>query len=318
MTGYIVRRFLDAVLLLLILSFVIFMVMRLLPGDPVLMLITGDELSQTSGEKLAQLRHEFGLDRPMLVQYVTWLSGLFKGDMGISIIHRDRVGHEILRRLPITLHLGLSAFIFGSFLGVVLGIVSAVRRGGWIDAFVTFFANFGVAAPPFWFGALLIYVFGVYLKVLPVSGYTSPFTDFWGSFRQSLMPIVCLAVFPIASVARQMRSSMLEVIHQDYIRTAWSKGLKERVVVMRHALKNALIPVVTLFGITLRYVVGGSVVIEIVFNIPGVGRLAVDGAVAQDYPVVQGIILVIAIIVVMINLIVDMFYGWLDPRIRYE
>ncbi len=318
MTTYLVRRLLDAVLLVLILSFVIFLVMRLLPGDPVLMLITGDELAQTSEEKLAQLRHEFGLDRPLVVQYVAWVGGLLRGDMGTSIIHRDKVGAEIFRRLPITLHLGLAAFILGSFLGVILGIAAAVRRGGWLDAFVTFLANLGVAAPPFWLAALLIYLLGVHLRVLPVSGYTSPFTDFWMSLKQSLMPIACLAVFPVASVARQMRSSMLEVIHQDYIRTAWSKGLKEGVVVMRHALKNALIPVVTLFGITLRYVVGGSVVIEIVFNIPGVGRLAVDGAVAQDYPVVQGIILLIAVVVVAINLAVDLFYGFLDPRIRYE
>jgi peptide/nickel transport system permease protein len=318
MTNYIIRRLGEAVLLLLILSLLIFLVMRLLPGDPVLMLITGDELAQTSEEKLTQLRHEFGLDKPYAVQYVTWLKGLFTGDMGTSIIHRDDVRHEIFRRLPITLHLGLTAFVVGSVVGVVLGIVSAIRRGGWIDAIVTFLANLGVAAPPFWFAALLIYVLGVHYKVLPVSGYTSPFTDFWLSFKQSLMPIICLAVFPIASIARQMRSSMLEVICQDYIRTAWSKGLGERIVVLRHALKNALIPVVTLLGIILRYVVGGSVVIEIVFNIPGVGRLAVDSAVAQDYPVVQGIILVVAAIVVLINLVVDLFYGFLDPRIRYE
>lgn len=318
MTAYIARRLLDAVLLILILSLVIFLVMRLLPGDPVLMLITGDELAQASEERLAKLRHEFGLDKPLLVQYVTWLGGFVKGDMGTSIIHRDDVRHEILRRLPITLHLGLTAFILGSFVGLVLGIASAVRRGGWLDALVTFLANLGVAAPPFWFAALLIYLFGIHLKMLPVSGYTPPFTDFWLSLKQSLMPIVCLAVFPIASVTRQMRSSMLEVICQDYIRTAWSKGLKERVVIMRHALKNALIPVVTLLGIILRYVVGGSVVIEIVFNIPGVGRLAVDSAVAQDYPVVQGIILLVAAIVILINLVVDLFYGWLDPRIRYE
>jgi peptide/nickel transport system permease protein len=318
MITYIIRRLFEAVLLVLILSLVIFLVMRLLPGDPVLMLITGDELAQTSGERLAQLRHEFGLDRPLFVQYVTWLGGLFKGDMGTSIIHRDDVRHEIFRRIPITLHLGLVAFILGSLLGLVLGIAAAVRRGGWIDAMVTFLANAGVAAPPFWFAALLVYLFGIHLKILPVSGYTSPFTDFAMSMRQSLMPIVCLAVFPVASVARQMRSSMLEVICQDYIRTAWSKGLKERMIITRHAIKNALIPVVTILGIILRYVVGGSVVIEIVFNIPGVGRLAVDSAVAQDYPVVQGIILAVAAIVVTINLIVDLFYGWLDPRIRYE
>jgi peptide/nickel transport system permease protein len=318
MTTYIIRRLLHAVLLILILSLIVFLVMRLLPGDPVLMLITGDELAQTSEERLAQLRHEFGLDKPLLLQYVTWLGQLFKGDFGTSIIHRDNVRHEIFRRIPITLHLGLTAFIIGSLIGLGLGIASAIRRGSWIDTMVTLLANLGIAAPPFWFAALLIYLFGIHLKVLPVSGYTSPFSDFWISLRQSLMPILCLAVFPLASIARQTRSSMLEVICQDYIRTAWAKGLREGLIIIRHAVKNALIPVVTILGIILRYVVGGSVVIEIVFNIPGIGRLAVDSAVAQDYPVIQGIILLIAAIVVVINLAVDLFYGWLDPRIRYE
>jgi len=318
MTSYIIRRLLHAFFLIFILSLIIFLVMRLLPGDPVLMLITGDELAQTSEERIAKLRHEFGLDKPLLFQYVTWLGQLFKGDLGTSIIHRDNVRNEIFHRLPITLHLGLTAFILGSFVGLLLGIASAIRRGSWIDAFVTMLANLGVAAPPFWFAALLIYLFGVHLKVLPVSGYTAPFNDFWMSLRQSSMPILCLAVFPIASVARQTRSSMLEVICQDYIRTAWAKGLREGIIITRHAIKNALIPVVTLLGIILRYVIGGSVVIEIVFNIPGIGRLAVDSAVSQDYPVVQAIILLIATIVIVINLTIDLFYGWLDPRIRYE
>ena len=318
MTTYIVRRFFHAVLVIFILSFVIFLVMRLLPGDPILLLVTSDELAQTSEEKIAQLRQEFGLDKPLAVQYVSWLGGLFKGDFGTSIIHRDNVKHELFRRLPITLHLGLTAFILGSLIGLVLGILSAIRRGSWIDGLVTLLANLGVAAPPFWFAALLIYFFGIYLNILPISGYTSPVNDFWISLRQSVMPILCLGVFPICSTARQTRSSMLEVICQDYIRTAWAKGLREGIIVTRHALKNALIPVVTVMGVILRYVIGGSVVIEMVFNIPGLGRLAVDSAVAQDYPVVQGIILLVATIVVMINLLVDLLYGWLDPRTRYE
>lgn len=318
MTTYILRRLTHAVLLIFILSLVIFFVMRLLPGDPILMLITGDELAQTSQERITQLRHEFGLDKPLLLQYINWLGQFLRGDFGTSIIHRDDVKREIFRRLPITLHLGLFAFFFGAIIGLVLGIFSAIRRGRWIDSLVTFLANLGVAAPPFWFAALLIYLFGIHLKILPIFGYTSPFNNLWLSTKQSLMPIMCLAVFPIASIARQTRSSMLEVICQDYIRTAWAKGLKEGLIITRHAIKNALIPVITIMGIILRYVVGGSVVIEIVFNIPGIGRLAVDSAVAQDYPVIQGIILIVAMIVVLINLIVDLLYGWLDPRIRYE
>jgi len=318
MTAYVIRRVLQAIVVLLILSLVIFLVMRLLPGDPILLLVTGEELEQISEEKIAQLRHEFGLDKPLLVQYVDWLGQVARGDFGTSIVHRDDVRKEIFRRIPVTLHLGLVAFIIGALLGTLAGVVSAVRRGSWLDSFVTLLANLGITAPPFWVGVLLIYLFGLYLKVLPIYGYTRPFEDFWLSTRQSIMPILCLAAFPLAATARQMRSSMLEVMRQDYIRTAWSKGLAERVVMLKHALKNALIPVVTVQGVILRFVIGGSVVVETVFNIPGLGRLAVESIISQDYPVVQGIILVVAVFTVVINLIIDLLYGWLDPRIQYE
>lgn len=318
MTTYIIRRLLHAILVILIISLVVFFLMRLLPGDPILMLLTGDELAQSSEERIALLRQEFGLDRPLVVQYVTWLGQVVQGDLGTSIIYRDDVRQEIFRRLPVTLHLGLLAFILGVLIGLLAGTVSAVRRGGWLDSIVTLLANMGITAPPFWLGVLLIYLFGLHLKLLPVFGYTSPFQDFWLSMRQSLMPVLCLAAFPIASTARQTRSSMLEVMRQDYMRTAWAKGLAERRVITRHALKNALMPVVTLQGTVIRHVIGGSVVIETVFNIPGMGRLTVDAVIGQDYPVVQGVTLVVALAVVTTNLAVDLLYGWLDPRIRYE
>ena len=304
--------------MLFILSIVIFLVMRLLPGDPILMLITGDELSQSSEERIQALRREFGLDRPLPLQYLSWLKDVLRGDLGTSIVHRDKVEVEIRRRLPITIHLGVSAFALGILLGIPLGIISAVRRGTWWDSIVTFLANLGITAPPFWLGVLLIYFLGLYLKLLPIFGYTSPLEDFWMSVRQAIMPVICLAVYPVAATARQTRSSMLEVIPQDYIRTAWAKGLTERLVIARHALKNALIPVATLQGIILRFVLGGSVIVETVFNIPGMGRLAVEAIVAQDYPVVQGVILVVGIITILINLLVDLLYVFLDPRIRYE
>jgi peptide/nickel transport system permease protein len=318
MKTYIFRRLLQAILVLFILSIVIFLVMRLLPGDPILMLITGDELSQSSEERIQALRREFGLDRPLPLQYLSWLKDVLRGDLGTSIVHRDKVEVEIRRRLPITIHLGVSAFALGILLGIPLGIISAVRRGTWWDSIVTFLANLGITAPPFWLGVLLIYFLGLYLKLLPIFGYTSPLEDFWMSVRQAIMPVICLAVYPVAATARQTRSSMLEVIPQDYIRTAWAKGLTERLVIARHALKNALIPVATLQGIILRFVLGGSVIVETVFNIPGMGRLAVEAIVAQDYPVVQGVILVVGIITILINLLVDLLYVFLDPRIRYE
>jgi len=317
MTTYIIRRLIQSVLVLLMVTMIVFLAMRLLPGDPILMLITADDLAEASVEQIEALRHEFGLDKPMIVQYVGWLSGAVRGDLGISIIHRGDVTSEILGRLPITLHLGLLAFIISIIIGIPMGVVSAVRRGGWLDTGVTLLANLGITVPIFWLGILMIYLFALYLGLLPVYGYTSPFEDFWMSTRQIIMPVFCLSVFPIASSARQTRSSMLEVMQQDYIRTAWSKGLRERVIIARHALKNALIPIVTLKGIALRNIIGGSVLIETVFNIPGMGRMAVDGVLSQDYAIVQGVILLIATVVMLANLVVDLSYGWLDPRVRY-
>ena len=318
MTTYILRRLIQSAIVLLIVTLIVFLAMRLLPGDPILMLITFDELTSSTTEKIAELRHEHGLDKPLLVQYATWLFGAVRGDFSSSILHGTNVTNEIVDRLPVTLHLGLMAFVIGIVVGIPMGVISAVRRGRWIDTWMTLLANLGITVPTFWLGILMIYFFSLYLGILPVQGYTSPFTDFWGSMRQVLMPVFCLSVFPIASAARQTRSSMLEVMGHDYIRTARSKGLREMVIVTRHALKNALIPVVTLIGLTLRNIIGGSVLIETVFNIPGMGRLAVDAVMSQDYAIVQGVTLLIATVVTLANLIVDLSYGWLDPRIRYE
>jgi len=317
MTTYIIRRLIQSLFVLLIVTIIVFLAMRLLPGDPILMMVTADALKEASEEHIAALRHEFGLDKPLFVQYANWLSGAVRGDLGKSILHGDSVTTEIVRRIPITFHLGAVAFLMSILIGIPAGIISAVRRGGWLDTGVTLLANLGITVPIFWLGILLVYLFALYLRWLPTFGYTSPFDNFWLSTRQVLMPIFCLSVFAIASGARQTRSSMLEVIQQDYIRTAWSKGLKERAVIFRHALKNALIPVVTLKGMTVSNIFGGSVLIETVFNIPGMGRLAVDGVVSQDYAIVQGVILVVATAVMLANLVVDLSYGWLDPRIRY-
>jgi peptide/nickel transport system permease protein len=252
------------------------------------------------------------------VQYCDWLWHAVRGDLGKSILYHYSVMEEIGKRLPITLYLGLSAFIIGCIVGPLLGVISAVRRGTWIDSLVTILANIGITAPSFLIGIVLIYVLGLYLGLFPVYGYTSPFVDLWRNLRQSFMPILVFATFPVASAARQTRSSVIEVMQQDYVRTAWAKGLSERVIIVRHVLKNALTPVVTLQGMQLRNIIGGSVVIETVFAIPGMGKLAVDGMLSQDYTVVQGVILVMVVVVVLSNLIVDVLYGWLDPRVQYE
>jgi peptide/nickel transport system permease protein len=318
MVTYIIRRLILSVVVLIIVTVAVFTGMRFLPGDPIRMIIPASEQADMTEEQLAAIKAQFGLDKPIVIQYFNWVGGLLHGDMGLSIQKRAPVAGEIMRRLPITLHIGLTAFVIGIIIGVPAGVICAVRRQKWIDTVVTTASNLGITIPVFWLGILLIYLFSLYLNWLPVAGYTSPFDDFWLSTRQLIMPVICLAVFPISSMARQTRSSLLEVMRQDYIRTAWSKGLTERAMIVKHALKNGLIPVVTLAGLSLSVIVGGSVIIETVYNIPGIGRLAVSSIIGHDYPFVQGIILVIALFILVINLLVDLAYGWLDPRIRFS
>jgi peptide/nickel transport system permease protein len=318
MVTYIMRRLIMGVIVLIIVTLLVFFAMRLLPGDPIMMLVSETESKELSLQQIADLKHQFGMDKPMMVQYFNWLGGLLHGDLGQSLMYRAPVASEILRRIPITLHLGLVAYIVGVVLGVSAGILCAVRRGKFIDTLVTTFSNIGITVPAFWLGLMMIYLFGLYLHWLPVQGYTSPFTDFWLNVRQMVMPVTCLALFGLASMSRQTRSSMLEVMRQDYIRTAWSKGLRERVVIIRHALKNGLIPVITVSAMGLSMIIGGSVVIETVFNIPGMGRLAVTAITNHDYPFVQGFVLIIAVFIMLVNLVVDLAYGWLDPRIRFS
>ena len=317
MTTYIIRRLILAAIVLFLVSVFVFLAMRLLPGDPVLMYISASSIQNVTEEQLNQVRHQFGLDKTLPQQYFDWIIGILHGDLGTSILNRSPVIQEILRRLPITVHLGILAFIVATIIGIPAGVLCAVRRGGWVDSFVTTLANVGITVPVFWLGILLIYIFALYFKWLPVMGYTSPFENFWLSTKQLIMPVFCLAIGPIAGNARQARSSMLEVIHKDYIRTAWSKGLSERVIILKHALKNGLMPVVTLSGMSVGTILGGSVLIEQVFNIPGMGRLAVTSVMNQDYPYVQAITLIMAISIVLSNLLVDISYVWLDPRVHY-
>lgn len=304
-------------LVLLIVTIIVFLMVRLLPGDPILMYLTSSDLEEITQEQVDIIRHDLGLDRPLFVQYIDWIGSVAAGDLGNSIIHRGKVVDDIKRRLPITLHLGGLAFIISIIIGIPMGVVTAVRRGTWMDSTLTSLGNLGITVPVFWLGILLIYAFGLKLDWLPIFGYTSPFKDFWANTQQIILPVFCLAVPAIASAVRLTRSSMLEVMRQDYIRTAWSKGLREQAVIIRHALKNGLIPVVTLKGMTLSAIVGGSVLVETVFSIPGMGRLAVEGLFSQDYAVVQGVILVAATIILATNLLIDLSYGWLDPRVQY-
>jgi peptide/nickel transport system permease protein len=314
LTSYIVRRIIQSIIVLLVVSFLSFLLLQIMPGDPAAAMLG----TNATREEIDALRKELWLDRPFLVQYAHWFSNALHGDLGISIIYREPITDIFAARLPITLYLSFLAFVLCTFLGIAAGIICAIRRGGMLDQIVSVCANIGIAIPVFWLGILCIYLFGLKTGWLPIYGWTSPFDDFMRSSKQAIMPVIMLAIPGISVLARQSRSSMLEVIRQDYIRTALSKGLRERVVVLRHALKNALIPVVTLMGLHVRILVGGSVLVETVFSIPGMGRLIVAGALNKDFLIVQGGVLFIGAIVSLANLLVDISYGWLDPRVRYE
>ncbi|MDZ7261743.1 MAG: ABC transporter permease [candidate division KSB1 bacterium] len=317
MFAYIVRRLIQCAIVLFIVTVIIFITIRLLPGDPLLMLISQTESEEFTQAQLAALREQFGLNKPLIVQYFDWAGDILRGDLGRSIVSKLPVHQEILRRIPITLHIGILSFLLSIIIGIPAGIICAVKRSTWIDNVVTTLANLGITVPNFWLGILMIYLFALYLGWLPTMGYTSPFKDFWLSTRMLIMPVFCMMVGAVSMNTRQVRSAMLEVLHQDYIRTAWSKGLRFRIVIFKHALRNAIVPIVTLIGMGIPMLLGGAVLIEQVFSIPGMGRLAIDAINRQDYPYVQAISLIMASAVVFSNLAVDLAYGWIDPRIKY-
>jgi peptide/nickel transport system permease protein len=317
MAAYIIRRFLQSIIVIIVLSILIFLAMRILPGDPISMFVSRESQQVLTQGQIDIARHEYGLDKPLAVQYFVWMGGVMHGDLGKSLFYRKNVTEIISKRVPVTLYIGLIAFVISNLLGVLTGLVAAVRRGKAMDLIVTIGANIGITMPTFWLGIIMIYILGLQLKWLPIMGYTSPLEDFWLSTKQIVMPVICLGIFPLAAISRQTRSSMLEIIGQDYIRTAWSKGLKERVIVVKHVLRNGLIPVITLSGMQVGTILGGAVIIETVFNISGMGRLAVDALFSLDYQVIQGVVLLIGTMVVFTNFIVDLTYGWFDPRIRY-
>lgn len=318
MTIYIVRRLLLAIFCLFMVTVIIFFAIRLLPGDPLIIYVgQSAALGGMSDEALDKMRQEYGLDKPIIIQYFNWVAGVIRLDFGDSIFYHMPVGTLLWDRYPVTINLGAYALIISTVFGIAAGVLAAVRRGKWADRIVTPLSYVGICIPIFWLGILMIYVLGLQLDWLPIIGYTSPFEDFSQHTRQAIMPVICLSVGALAGTARQARSSMLEVIRQDYIRTAWSKGLTERLIIIKHALKNSLIPVITVLGLHLAFIIGGSVLVETVFSIPGIGYLMVSSIFSQDYSVVQSCTLVFAVVVVFANLIVDIAYGWLDPRIQY-
>jgi peptide/nickel transport system permease protein len=312
--SFIVRRILQTILVVVLVTLVVFLLLQLIPGDPARIML-GTNASQ---EQVDVLRRELWLDRPLVDQYLHWASNALHGNFGHSVIYNEDAAGLILKRLPISLYLGAIALVVSIVIGVFMGIICAIRRTSILDNFISLFANVGIAIPIFWLGIIGIYLFAYKLSWLPIQGFVWPTVNFGKSISLTVMPVICMAVPMVAVIARQTRSSMLEVIGQDYIRTARAKGLRENYITIRHALKNAMIPVVTIMGMQVRILIGGQVLVETVFNIPGLGRLIVNAALSKDFLVIQAAVVIIAIITCVANLLVDISYGWLDPRTRYD
>jgi len=311
---YVLRRVAAFAATLLFVSVLVFAVVRILPGDPA-MLILGIE---SSPETVARLRHSMGLDRPLVVQYVDWLGRAVRGDLGISIQYDVPVGRLIVSRLPVTLPLMLMAAVFMLSAAVPLGLYAATRHRRAGDYAAMIVSQLGIAVPSFWSGLLLILFFSVHLGWVRAGGFEGWASGLWPGLRSLLLPAVALGFFQAAVLVRATRSAVLDVLREDYVRTARAKGVGERTVIGKHTLRNALIPIVTVAGIQLGQLVAGSIVLESVFALPGLGRLALGAISARDLPVVQGVTLFVASSIVLINFAVDVAYGFLDPRIRYE
>lgn len=306
MFDYILRRALVAIPAILGVVVIVFAMVRLAPGDPAL-LLAGEFADRATVERV---RVRFGLDRPVHEQFVVFVGSLATGDLGRSTRTNREVTRDLATYFPNTLELAFGAILIALAIGIPAGVISAVYRNTWIDGVTTFLALLGVSMPVFWFGLLAILFFSVNLGWFPVSGR--------GTFRHLVLPAITLGVSSTAIIARMTRSSMLEVLSQDYVRTARAKGLLNRRVVAKHALRNALVPVVTIGGLEFGRLMGGAVLTETVFTWPGIGRLLVDSILARDYPVVQGAVLLIATAFIVVNLLVDLIYGLIDPRIRYD
>jgi peptide/nickel transport system permease protein len=309
--AFLIRRLLLTIPVLFVVSVVCFSLINLIPGDPATV-IMGPEASEQAKDAM---RERLGLNKPILVQYVDWLGGVLRGDLGESLRDGTPVFQLIMQRLPVTLELALGTFAVSLTISVVVGILSASNRGTWIDYVSTGFALGGISIPHFWMGLMFILIFAVSLGWLPASGYEPFFQDPIANITAMILPVLATGLRESAELTRMLRSSLLEELGSDYVRTAFSKGLTRRVVILRHAVRNALIPFVTAGGLQIAGLLGGLVVTETVFQLPGLGRLIVDSILERDFTIVQGAVLVIVTIVVLVNLLVDLLYALIDPRI---
>ncbi len=306
MLKYIVKRILLMIPVLVFMTIIVFTIFFFAPGDPVSR-IAGPNVTP---EVYESIKRKYGLDQPYIVQYWRFMKSVIEGDLGISILQERPVIDMIKERLPVTLEIGLLGFLITFVIAIPAGVMAAVKKNTFVDYLCMSGTLVGVAIPTFWFGMLLMYFFAYKLRWFPISGY--------GTIKHLILPSFAIGLTNAAITARMVRSSMLEVLKQDYVRTARSKGLQEKVVIYRHALKNAMIPIITLMGLRLGWIIGGSVALEIIFSIPGIGRLMVDSILARDYPVVQGAMLVLTSSIIVANILADALYAIVDPRIRYS
>ena len=317
MRTYLAKRLLLMVPTLLGVASLVFVIMRVIPGDVALLILGGDS-GQIDREQLAAMHRQLGLDQPLLVQFGTWLWGVVRFDFGTSLWTGRPVVEELLIRLPLSLELAFLATGVSVLIAIPLGMLAAARQDTWVDYVVRVVSIGGLAIPSFWVGILVILLLVIYFGWGPPLEFTPPWVDPWANFQQMVWPVITVGYRYAAVTTRMTRSTVLEVLREDYIRTAWAKGLAERVIVIRHALKNAMLPVITLIGTEFAFLIGGLVVTETVFTLNGVGRFVVDAVAHRDYPVVQALVFVIAFGFVIVNLLIDLTYAWFDPRIRYR
>lgn len=315
MWRYILRRVLLAIVVLLLVSIGVFSIVRLLPGDAVI--LTLGEFSVLTPEALENARHELGIDRPFVNQYGTWIWGVVRGDLGDSLVTQRSVTGELSKRIKLTLHLAVMAMIVGLLIAIPIGILSAIRQDTAADYGGRMFAVMGLSLPDFWIAVVAITLLTIVFQWFPPRGFEPIWIDPWKNLQQLFLPALIIGWRFSAVVMRMTRSCLLEVLREDYIRTAQAKGLGEQAVIVRHALKNALIPVVTIVGQQFSLLIGGTVIVEFIFLLPGVGSLTLDAVLLRDYTMIQGAVLFFASIMVFMNLLVDLSYAWFDPRIRY-
>jgi len=318
MRTYILKRILLIVPTLLGAATLVFLIMRVIPGDVALLILGGDGAGQIDQKQLVAVRQKLGLDQPLIVQFLTWLWGVVRFDFGTSLWTGQPVVQELLIRLPLSLELALFATMVSVIIAIPLGMLAAMRQDTWVDYVVRIISIGGLAIPGFWVGILTILALVIFFSWGPPLEFTPPWVDPWANFQMMVWPIVTVGYRFSAVTTRMTRSTVLEVLREDYIRTAWAKGLAERVIVVRHALKNAMLPVITLIGTEFAFLIGGLVVTETVFTLNGIGRFVVDAVAHRDYPVVQALVFLTAFAFVVVNLLVDLTYAWFDPRIRYR